>query len=221
MPAILVVAGAYAGAGATGWALFAAGTMVVSGLMARKAEIDGNKDAAAGWMAVGAVAGLGAAYASSATSTAATAGADAGASAGANAGIPATQGEMLASQTAGIEGAQGTMTAAQNAAPATFESEWMAARTAERAEMARIASNNLKVQAVTGLATAGVSWQAGEEQAKIKREQVAEERRLTDQKYANTNNLVDLKVQTPTNLPNLMGSAHRQGLINATATTVK
>lgn len=228
MAAVLVGAGSYSllATGPVGWAAFAAGTMIVSGLMARKAEIDGNKDAAQGWLAVGTVASLGASFSS-------TPGVEGGAS----------QAEMLAAQDAGLSALPSApaiesgatvegMTAAQNAGmgvqPAATE---VAKKSGEmsmaehfaryEAKAAEIAQRNLIVQTTAGLATAGVAWQSNEEQAKIKREQLAEERRLSDRQYANTNNLVGLNVQTPQNLPNLLGGARKAGLINATATQVQ
>ena len=229
MPVMLVGGGALALAGGpVGWAAFAAGTMIVSGLMARKAEIDGNKDAAAGWMAVGTIASVGYGVASSASTTVAarpvTGGLDSASGIAAEnaANAEATKAGIGMS---GIEGGGGSSVSMSGGAGVTnaspsVDASWQASNVAVDKRLAEIASNNLKVQAGAGLLQAGVAWQSGEEQAKIKREQIAEERRLSDRQYANTNNLVDLKVQTPTNLPNLMGQARKQGLINATATTL-
>ena len=84
--------------------------------------------------------------------------------------------------------------------------------------MAKIMGNNLKVQSIAGGAQALVGWQASETAKETAEKAIAEQRRITERDYANKNNLTGLKVQVPTDLPNLMAQARQKGLINAAPT---
>lgn len=223
MPAVLVVGGAYAAYGATGWALFAAGTMVVSGVMARKAQIDGDKKNESNWMLIGSVAGIGATMlpgnaAANAANTAGTITADA-------APVVAKEGSqtaMLAGQTNSADAVSAMST---NTATTTGTST--AANSAEAyiarsdAKMAEIMSNNLKTQ-TAGMAIQGYAgYETAQAQKEIEEKKIAAAQALVDEQRSNMNNLTQLTYNKVDFLPNINEGAAkiRKGLINAPTTT--
>jgi hypothetical protein len=87
-----------------------------------------------------------------------------------------------------------------------------------QAAMEKTAMTNMMVQTGAGALQGLATYQTGQENKKAMDEQLAEKRRLEERDYANRNNLTNLKVQTPANLPNMQKVAQQRGLISAPST---
>jgi hypothetical protein len=227
MPVALVGI-AYAGyggyalwAGAAGWAAVSAGMMVAGGAATLVGNATGDKGLMETGMLVGTVGSLG--YAATSASSSAAAAGEKSAADFAASGEPIKMGASSlptdASLSKGLMNGSSSvsgMPAAGIQAGSNASVESLILKS--QAAMEKTAMTNMMVQTGSGVLQGLATYQTGQENKKAMDEQLAEKRRLEERDYANRNNLTNLKVQTPTNLPNMQKVAQQRGLISAPST---
>lgn len=224
MPVALVGA-AYVGyggyalwAGAAGWAAVSAGVMVAGGAATLIGSATGDKNLTETGLLVGAIGSIG--YMATSPGPVAP---DAK-----SAGNYATSGDTVNLANSGAKiGSEGDLanslmngSNSVSGMPATGTNTSIEALFAKsQAAMEKTAMTNMMVQTGAGALQGLATYQTGQENKKALDEQLAEKKRIEERDYANRNNLTKLKVQTPTNLPNMQKVAQQRGLISAPSAT--
>jgi hypothetical protein len=192
--------------------------MVAGGAATLVGNATGDKGLTETGMLVGTVGSLG--YAATSASSSAAAAGEKSAADFAASGEPMKMGASSLPTDASLSKdlMSGTASMGGTPLPAAPNASMEALFAKSQAAMEKTAMTNMMVQTGSGVLQGLATYQTGQENKKAMDEQLAEKRRLEERDYANRNNLTNLKVQTPTNLPNMQKVAQQRGLISAPST---
>jgi hypothetical protein len=192
--------------------------MVAGGAATLVGNATGDKGLMETGMLVGTVGSLG--YAATSASSSAAAAGEKSAADFAASGEPMKMGAGSLPTDASLSKdlMSGTASMGGTPLPAAPNASMEALFAKSQAAMEKTAMTNMMVQTGAGALQGLATYQTGQENKKAMDEQLAEKRRLDERDYANRNNLTNLKVQTPTNLPNMQKVAQQRGLISAPST---